>query len=70
MEREDQGRPPVAFDGCGDDRSTDRASVSVMTVPLVAMPTARWLVSPCSWTIGYETRVRPQRSVEGSGCEP
>ena len=37
--------------------STDRASVSVMTVPLVAMPTARWLVSPCSWTIGYEMRV-------------
>ena len=36
---------------------TDSASVSVMTVPPPAMPTARSRRSPCSWTIGYATSV-------------
>ncbi len=37
--------------------STESASVSVMTVPPPAIPTARSRKSPCSWTIGYATSV-------------
>ena len=37
--------------------STERASVSVMTVPPPATPTARSRRRPCSWTIGYATSV-------------
>ena len=37
--------------------STESASVSVITVPPPAMPTARSRRRPCSWTIGYATSV-------------
>jgi hypothetical protein len=54
---DDDSRAVVAFDLADDEREIKRESVSVITVPPAAIPTARCRVTRCSWTTGYETRV-------------